>query len=208
LIEELSVLGRGIVLGLAIAAPIGPIGLLCIRRTVERGVVVGVATGLGSAFVDGLFGAIAAFGVSQVIDALMGHVKELRLLGGLFLLGAALHGFLRDPEPMAEEPPARDLAGAVASGVLLTVTNPVTIMGIIAVVVGFGGRLDHQGAATLTVGIFLGSLLWWAILCGGISAVRHKFTPRTVHWINRGTAAVLAAIGAWALVSAFGPWTA
>ena len=205
MLEELGVLAWGVVLGVAIAAPIGPIGLLCIRRTVERGLAAGFATGAGSALVDAFFAAVAAFGVSRIVDALTGHAGELRLVGGLFLLGAAAHGLVSQPRPPAEEPVRlgrRGLLGAVGGGVLLTVTNPVTIMGIIAIVVGFGGAKDTADATALTLGVLLGSLLWWALLCGGFALVRHRFTLGAARWINRGTAVVLGALGVWALAGA------
>ncbi|MEA1677171.1 LysE/ArgO family amino acid transporter [Nitrospirillum sp. BR 11163] len=202
--DDFGVLIRGIVLGLAIAAPVGPIGLLCIRRTVERGIIAGLATGFGSALADGFFGGVAAFGVNAILEALLGHVKELRLIGGIFLLGAAIHSLLKEPHERKNRPPdAGNLIGSVGTGLFLTVTNPITIMGIITVVVGFGGALDHAKAGTMTLGVFLGSLTWWSILCGGTFLIRHHFTPRIVLWINRGTGVVLGVVGLMALLSFF-----
>lgn len=199
MLEELGILWRGIVLGVIIAAPVGPIGLLCIRRTIERGITAGFATGVGAAFADGLFSALAAFGVTVVMDAITGHMVALRLVGGAFLIAVAVHSFLRDPKPLAAVPEAGNLYAATASGFGLTVTNPVTILGIATVVVGFGGTDDTAGAATLVAGIFLGSLAWWGILCGGVSLVRSRVTASTVHWINMGTGVVLGLLGLWAI---------
>jgi len=205
LFEEIYRLALGVVLGLVIAAPLGPIGLLCIRRTVERGLAAGFAIGLGAAMADAGFSAIAAFGVSAVLDALLGHETLLRISGGLFLLGVALHAFLKDPDPPAAAPEARDWWTAIGSGVALTVGNPVTILGITAIVVGFGGTPEGGQAAILVAGIFLGSVLWWLILCGGVALVRHRITARAVHWINVGTGVFLAALGFWALAGV--AWT-
>ncbi len=202
MIEEIGILIKGIVLGVAIAAPVGPIGLLCIRRTVERGIAAGLATGLGAAIADALFSAVAAFGVTAIVQELLGRQVQLKVVGGLFLLGVAAHSFLKEPRPPAHAPEARNLPGAVASGLVLTATNPVTIMGIIALVVGFGSGLATPQATTLVVGIFIGSALWWTILCGGVSLIRHRFTTRTVHWLNRGTGVVIGLLGLWALWSA------
>lgn len=202
LIEEFGILIRGVILGVAIAAPVGPIGLLCIRRTVERGPAAGLATGLGAAIADALFSAIAAFGVTAIVEQLLGHQVQLKVLGGLFLLGVAVHSFLKEPRPPAHAPEARNLTGAVGSGLFLTATNPVTVMGIMALVVGFGSDLAAPQATTLVVGIFLGSGLWWTTLCGGVSLVRHRFTVRTVQWLNRVTGGLIGTLGLWALWSA------
>lgn len=202
MLAEFGILVKGVILGVAIAAPVGPIGLLCIRRTVERGIAAGLATGLGAAIADALFSAVAAFGVSAIVEALLGHQVQLKVMGGLFLLGIAVHSWLKEPRAPAVAPEARNLSGAVASGLVLTATNPVTIMGIMALVVGFGSGLAAPQATTLVTGIFLGSALWWTILCGGVSLVRHRFTARTVHWLNRGTGAVIGTLGVWALWSA------
>lgn len=199
MLEELSILVRGIILGVAIAAPVGPIGLLCIRRTVERGLTVGLATGLGAAIADVLFSAVAAFGIAAILDMITGNETLLRIIGGLFLIGVAIHSFLRDPKPPARGGEARNLFGATSSGLALTMGNPVTILGITAIVVGFGGGLEGYHRWTLLAGIFLGSLLWWFILCGGVMLIRHHMTHRTVHWINVGTGIFLLALAAWAL---------
>ncbi|WP_240002387.1 LysE/ArgO family amino acid transporter [Oleisolibacter albus] len=199
LLEDLGILWRGLVLGVVIAAPVGPIGLLCIRRTLERGLSTGLATGVGAAMADALFSAIAAFGVTAVIDLLTGHVRELRLIGGVFLLAVAVHSFLREPKPLAKEPVAGNLFAAAVTGLGLTFTNPVTILGIFAVIAGFGATPSPGAAGTLVAGIFLGSLCWWTVLSGGITLIRHRVTVRTVHWINVGTGVLLAALGLWAL---------
>ncbi|MFM2042727.1 MAG: hypothetical protein RLY86_1303 [Pseudomonadota bacterium] len=207
-LEELSIIVRGLILGVAIAAPVGPIGLLCIRRTIERGLHVGLATGLGAATADVMFAAIAAFGVGAIVETITGHESQLRLLGGVFLIGVAIHSFLRDPQPLASQPEARNLWGAGASGFALTMGNPVTILGITAIVIGFGGDVEGHHAWTLLAGIFLGSLAWWCILCGGVTLIRHHITQRTVHWINVGTGIFLIALAVWALGSVWLEWVA
>lgn len=199
LLEELGLLWRGIILGVVIAAPVGPIGLLCIRRTLERGLAAGFATGIGAAMADAFFSAIAAFGVTAILDLITGHIGALRLVGGVFLIGVAIHSFLRDPKPLAAVPEPGNLVAATASGFALTFTNPVTILGIVAVVVGFGTTDSTLHATTLVAGILLGSLAWWSILCGGISLLRHRVTAKTVHWINMSTGVLLGALGLWAL---------
>lgn len=202
MLEEMGILWRGMVLGVIIAAPVGPIGLLCIRRSLERGLTAGLATGLGAAIADALFSAIAAFGITAVLDLITGNMLQLQIVGGLFLLGVAIHAFMRDPKPLAAAPEAGNLTAAVATGLLFTITNPVTILGISAVIVGFGNTKGPAQDATLVAGVFLGSLAWWGILCGGVTLLRHRVTGRTVHWINIATGILLAALGLYALLSA------
>lgn len=204
MLDDISVFMRGIMLGLTIAAPVGPIGLLCIRRTVERGFIAGFSTGLGAAIADGFFGGVAAFGVTAILDTLQGHVRELRLIGGIFLLAAAVHSLLKEPHEVASkrgEP--HNILGAIGGALFLTITNPLTIMGGITVVAGFGGGLEHARAGTLTLGVFSGSLLWWLLLCGGIYMVRHRLTHRSVLWLNRCTGVVLGLLGIFALLTFF-----
>jgi len=203
LFEEIGILIRGMVLGVMIAAPVGPIGLLCIRRTVERGLPAGLSTGLGAALADTMFSAVAAFGVTAILEMITGYEMQLKLVGGLFLLGVALHSFLRTPKPPAQTQVATDLWHAAVSGFGLTISNPITILGIMALVIGFGGSLDGIQAATLVCGIMIGSGIWWGVLCGGVSLIRHHFTVRTVGYINKGTAVALAGFGLWVLASIF-----
>ncbi|MQP65672.1 lysine transporter LysE [Niveispirillum sp. SYP-B3756] len=201
MLEEMGILWRGVVLGLIIAAPVGPTGLLCIRRSLERGLATGFATGIGAAIADAGFSAIAAFGITAVLDIITGNMLALQIVGGLFLLGVAIHSFLRDPKPLTAVPVAGNLPASVATGLLFTVTNPVTILGIGTIVVGFGHTRGPAQDATLVAGIFLGSLLWWAILCGGVTLLRRRVTGNTVHWINIGTGILLAGLGLYTLGS-------
>lgn len=206
-LEELGIIFRGIILGVAIAAPVGPIGLLCIRRTVERGLAVGLATGFGAAAADTMFSAVAAFGIGAILDAITGHETQLRIVGGLFLIAVAIHSFLREPKEPARQQ-VRNLPRALVSGFALTVSNPVTILGITAIVVGFGGELEGVQRWTLLGGIFLGSLAWWCILCGGVALIRDRMNPRTVHWINIGTGVFLVLLAIWALGGVWWSWVA
>jgi threonine/homoserine/homoserine lactone efflux protein len=202
LIEDIGLILKGVVLGLAIAAPVGPIGLLCIRRTVERGVLAGFATGFGAGLVDTLFSAIAAFGITAVTDLILGHEMFLKLAGGLFLLATAAYGLTHTPRPPRKTVEASSLARAVVSGFVLTITNPITIVAILAVVAGFGGALRPSHALALVAGIFVGSTLWWALLSGSVSLLRRRMGERMVLYLNRGTSVALGALGLWALGSA------
>ena len=202
--EYLTVLVRGILLGIVIAAPVGPIGLLCIRRTLEGDVVMGFATGLGAALADGLFGAIAAFGVQAMTDWLAGHQTTFRLVGGVVMLIIAFKSFTAEPHPREIKRDIRTALGGFAVGLGLTLTNPVTIFAFVAIFAGFGlgGELSgNREAMTLVLGVFLGSALWFLTLSSGVAMVRHMISDNVFRLINRGAAVLLAVFGVYALAS-------
>lgn len=191
---------RGLILGLTIAAAVGPISLLCIRRTLAEGRVVGLASGLGVATADAMYGAIAAFGLTAITDLLVDWRRALGLVGGAFLLWLAWRTFRSVPDEVAApNVERRGLAGAFLSTLGLTLTNPMTILSFAALFVGLGVTADDTvGAATLTLGVFLGSASWWLILVLGVGALRSRVT-RT--WLRRVNVASGLLIGAFALVS-------
>lgn len=207
--HELMVLLQGVVLGIAIAAPVGPIGLLCIRRTLEHGPLMGFATGMGAAVADTFYGAVAAFGVSAVIGFLRGHEIAFQLFGGVFLLGVAVRTMRQRPaaeeREAANAPDSRTWIGGFVTALSLTLTNPATIMAFIAIFAGFGlgGTLGNYDAMTLVLGVFVGSSLWWLALSTGVALVRHRISDRRLVMLNTCTGLALAGFGLWALGSAF-----
>lgn len=204
-LESLGVLLRGVILGFVIAAPVGPIGLLCIRRTLEHGPARGFATGLGAALADTFYGAVAAFGMQVVIDWLSGHQTAFRLFGGTFMLLVALRGLMARPiaatADHAPDPPG--MVGNFVTGFLLTISNPLTIFAFFGAfaIFGLGDDARRLDEATLVVGVFLGASLWWLLLNAGIAAVRHRINDGLFVLINRTAAALLAACGLYALCS-------
>ena len=212
--EEIGVFYRGLVLGVMIAAPVGPIGLLCIRRTIQKGLLAGFATGLGAAIADTIFGGVAAFGVAAILEFMLHYDVFIRMLGGLLLLIGAWHTWRDHPRPpenaialvkrMVGLTRDETLMGALKSflsGFAITLTNPVTIFAILAVVATFGHMESNLDAYTITGGIFCGSVLWWVLLSGGTALVRGHFTENRILIINRVTASILAVLAVWAIVS-------
>jgi threonine/homoserine/homoserine lactone efflux protein len=174
---DIGVFARGLLIGFSIAAPVGPIGVLCIRRTVADGRTRGFVSGLGAATADGLYGAVAAFGLTAISDTLVSQQTALRLVGGLFLCYLGVRTFLSRPaeRPAEAGRQARGLVGAWASTFALTVTNPLTILSFVAIFAGLGVATDKPsyGASALVVtGVFVGSAAWWFILSGGVSLLR------------------------------------
>ena len=201
---DLGFLARGLAVGFAIAAPVGPIGVLCIRRTLADGQAAGLLSGLGAATADAFYGAVAAFGLTVVSGFLVSQQIWLRLIGGAFL--CYLGGQTLLAAPPAGEAPARvaGLAGAYAGTLALTVTNPMTILSFAAVFAGLGlgaGGRDWTAAGLLVLGVFCGSALWWLLLSSGVRLVRRRVTPEHMRWINRLSGAVIFAFGLLALLS-------
>jgi threonine/homoserine/homoserine lactone efflux protein len=202
---DLTVLVRGFVLGFTIAAAVGPIRLLCIRRTLAEGRVVGLASGLGVATADATYGAIAAFGLTAVTDLLVDWRRPLGVVGGLFLLFLAWRTFRAVPGEAATVASGRrsGLVGAYLSTLGLTLTNPMTILSFAALFVGLGVTGDDAaGAATLTAGVFLGSGAWWVVLVGVVGALRSRVTPAGLRRVNLGSGLLIGAFAVAALASA------
>ena len=197
---------RGLVLGVAIAASPGPIFFLCLRRTLARGWVSGIASGLGVATGDGIYAALAAFGVAAVTGALVAQRRWLALLGGGALLVLGLRSLLAGPAKSEPEPvPANTGLGAgYLSTLALTLTNPATILAFAAVFAGLGlGRTGGGPAAVLLVaGVLLGSTLWWVVLASLVASLRRRITPAVVRGISLLSGLAILAFGVLAIASA------
>jgi threonine/homoserine/homoserine lactone efflux protein len=194
---------RGWLIGFAIAAPVGPIGVLCIRRTLSDGRVTGFLSGLGAATADSTYGAIAAFGLTALQQALLRQQTWLRILGGLFLLYLGVRTFLAIPARTAAPASGRGgMLGAYLSTFVLTLTNPATILAFLVIFAGF--RLGEQahsyaGAVSIVLGVFLGSASWWLLLSTLVGLLRERFTANWMLWVNRLAGGVICAFGVAAL---------
>lgn len=195
---------RGLVIGFAMAAPVGPIGMLVIRRTLAEGRMLGLATGMGAAVADALYGCVGAFGLTFISGFLMGYALWTKLIGGLFLCYLGVSTFRAVPKENGGNASNVRYAGAFFSTVLLTLANPATILSFMAVFAGLGLGTksgDYAGATIVVTGVFLGSALWWLILSGGIALLRHRLAPGIMSWINRGSGVFLFVFGATAILS-------
>jgi threonine/homoserine/homoserine lactone efflux protein len=201
---DFGFLARGLVIGFAIAAPVGPIGLLCIRRALAGGFRLGFLTGLGAAAADGVYGAVAAFGLTAVSGFLVAQQRWFMLFGGLALVWLGIATARKKPAGTAGESDrsGESLAGAFASTFVLTLANPATILSFLAVFAGLGlaATPGTTGAIAVVAGVFLGSAAWWLFLAGAMAALHRQVPPAAILWINRGSGAVLVAFGIWALL--------
>ncbi len=187
---------RGLEAGFIIAAPVGPVNVLCMRRTIEKGWRSGIATGLGATMADTLYGGIAGFSISLVIQFLLREEFWIRLVGGLLLIVIGVFYYFRKPGSLkgdAEESTHSDFISAL----LLTLTNPTTVLSFIAVLatLGMGQRRALWQTSLLVGGIFFGSLAWWIILSSSINLLRDKFTDRSMIWMNRAGGIAIALFG-------------
>jgi threonine/homoserine/homoserine lactone efflux protein len=190
--------GRGVVLGLAIAAPVGPIGLLCIQRTLNGGQWLGLISGLGAATADAIYGCVAGFGLTLIAAFLVNQRFWLSGLGGLFLLYLGVRTFLAQPADKAAALHQTGLLSAYGSTLFLTLTNPMTILSFVAIFAGLGlvsNGGDYWAAALLVLGVFCGSAAWWLLLSGGVSLLRGKINQGALQWINRIAGVVIVGSG-------------
>jgi threonine/homoserine/homoserine lactone efflux protein len=201
---DIGFLIKGIVLGFSIAAPVGPIGVLCIRRTLAEGRAAGLVSGLGAATADAIYGSVAGFGITFVSSLLISQQAWLRLSGGAFLCYLGVKTFLATTTELIIPARGEGLVGAYASTFFLTLTNPMTILSFAAIFAGLGvagAGGNYLSAGVLVLGVFLGSALWWLILSGGVSLFRSRFNPRGLHWLNRVSGGIIMAFGLLAFLS-------
>ena len=196
---------RGFILGFTIAAAVGPISLLVIRRTVAQGRLYGLVSGLGVATADATYGAIAAFGLSAITDVLVNARQVLGLVGGVFLLWLAWQTIRSTPTEAATVTARRGgYAGAYLSILGLTMANPMTILSFGALFAGLGVTSGATGDAALVVlGVLLGSTAWWVVLTTVIGTLRTRVTPEWVGRINIVSGVVIGAFAIVAIASTF-----
>jgi threonine/homoserine/homoserine lactone efflux protein len=202
-----SLLLRGFALGFAIAASPGPIFFLCLRRTLLRGRLHGIVSGLGVATADGFYATVAAFGIALVTAAVVGGRRPLAVTGGAVLIGLGLRIVFERHDRPAEGPvtTGSGLAWAYASTLGLTITNPATIISFAALgaTVGLGAGAGPARPAALAAGVLLGSAAWWCLLAVVASLLRARLTPAIVRGISTVSGVAIVLLGMLAIYSAF-----
>ncbi len=202
---SLKFLLRGAIIGISIAAPVGPIGILCIRRSFIYGRLVGFISGLGAATADAIYGCIAGFGLTFISHILIEQKIWVRLVGGVFLFYLGIRTFFTKPADEAAVLRFDTLSGSYFSTFFLTLTNPMTIIFFTAIFTGLGvvaKRGDYLSASLIVLGVFTGSASWWLILSNIVSLFRKRVTKKGLQWINRIAGALIFGFGAVAFISA------
>jgi len=195
---------KGVILGFSIAAPVGPIGVLCIRKTLQFGRFSGLFSGLGAAVADSVYAVIAAFGLTVISNFLLAGQFWFRLIGGLFLLYLGWKTCIAKAAIDAKHVPHTTLLNDFISTFFLTLTNPMTILSFLAVFAGLGLSSvhgDYLQAGGLVLGVFLGSALWWLLLSEGVTMFRKKVSKKVMIWINRVAGVIILGFGVSALLS-------
>jgi threonine/homoserine/homoserine lactone efflux protein len=204
-LSHVLLLGPGILIGLVVAAPIGPVNLICIRRTLQYGFLNGFISGLGAALGDGVFAIVTGFGLTAISQWIVGLSTALQLAGGVLLVCFGLYTYLSKPpkrldcKTEASDKRARTLVRAIASTFALTITNPATLLGFTAMFTGLGGLAGDNpsffAAAFVVGGVILGSTLWWLILCTVVGLLHARIDDRVMLIINHGSGLIVAAFG-------------
>ncbi len=191
---------RGLAAGFIIAAPVGPVNVLCIQRTLEKGWKPGIVSGLGAAFADSFYGGIAGFSITIVIQFLLQEEFWFRLIGGIFLMAIGVVYYFKPPPSIETGQNTASTHSDFASAFLLTMANPTTVLSFLTVLatLGLGRHRPLWETSLLIAGIFCGSMAWWLILTSGTNLLRDKITDRSMLWMNR-VAGI--AIGAFGLVN-------
>jgi threonine/homoserine/homoserine lactone efflux protein len=201
---EANIVLKGLIIGFSIAAPVGPIGVLCIRRTLLQGRIAGFLSGLGAASADALYGCVAGFGLTFMANFLLDQQLWFSLIGGAFLGYLGVKTFFSQTSETATTVHRASWLGAYGSTFLLTLTNPATILSFAAIFAGLGlanSSHNYLEATLLVLGVFAGSALWWLLLSGGVSLFRTRLTPAWLGWVNRISGVIIAGFGLVILLS-------
>ncbi|TAD89028.1 MAG: LysE family translocator [Alphaproteobacteria bacterium] len=202
MMESVLLAAKGVAVGIAVAAPVGPVAVLCIRRSIARGWLHGLATGSGAVVADAVFGAIACFGLAAVASLMLAWMKPLQVMGGLVLVVTGVMTMRRKPPEREAAPGSGGLTRAFLSALALTITNPFTIFGFTALLAGFGivnPDLQPSDAIVLFFGICLGVSVWWGSLTAGSVLAAGWFDAGHIQWLNWVSGLVIVVFGVVAL---------
>jgi len=188
---------RGVAAGFAISAPVGPVNVLCVSRTITKGWRAGIVSGFGAAAADTLYGAIAGFSISIVIGFLIREQSKLRLFGGILLVLLGIWYYCKRPEPLSKHTKRKSDHSDFATTFLLNLTNPTTVLSFLAVlaVLGLSERRPPSLTLLMVAGIFVGSMAWWLTLTGITNHFRERFNDKAMVWMNRIGGIAIGAFG-------------
>ncbi len=192
---------KGLAFGFVLAATVGPMWILCFRRTIAAGALTGFVSGMGIAVADSLYGAIAAFGLTAISGLLLSYSFWVGLVGAAFLVYLGIKALIGAPSAASPEEKATGLVKAFLSTLGLTLTNPPTILAFVAIFAGLGlaSSADYGAASLIVLGVFLGSAAWWIILSAAAARLRERIGPRQARAINIVSGVSILGFAAWQL---------
>lgn len=202
----LELLLRGAVAGVAISAPVGPVNVLCISRTLTHGRSSGIISGLGAAAADTIYGSIAGFSISFIISWLLRELFWIRLIGGMLLIAIGAVYYFKRPKTLKEASESSSAGSDLASTFLLNLTNPTTVLSFLAVlaILGLAEHRSRLATVFLVAGIFVGAMFWWVLLALIAAQFRSRFNDRAVVWMNRIAAGAIGTFGLITMAMAIG----
>ena len=192
---------KGLAFGFVLAATVGPMWILCFRRTIASGALAGFVSGMGIAVADGLYGAIAAFGLTAISGLLLSYRFWVGLVGAAFLVYLGIKALIGAPPAASPEEKTTGLLKAFLSTLGLTLTNPPTILAFVAIFAGLGlaSSADYGAASLIVLGVFLGSAAWWIVLSAAAARLRKRIGPRLARAINIVSGLSILGFAAWQL---------
>lgn len=205
MLSNLSFLIKGFIIGISIAAPIGPISILCIKRTLSNGLSNGLISGLGAATADSAYSFLAIIGISNISKWLLDSQYIIHLVGGIFLIYLGYTIFKSIPVKDSKKESRRGVINLYLSTLFLTIVNPMTILSFGAIFAGvglFNNNIEFSSSIFPTIGVFLGSTFWWIILCSTTNLMREKFSQNDLALINKLSALIILGFGIVSLISA------
>jgi threonine/homoserine/homoserine lactone efflux protein len=196
---------KGLAFGFVLAATVGPMWVLCLRRTLARGVLIGFASGMGIAVADAIYGAIAAFGLTAISGFLLAHSFWIGLAGAAFLLYLGAKTLAAKPSEARVEANDQGVAGAFWSTLGLTLTNPPTILAFAAIfaALGLASNSSYSSAGFIVLGVFIGSAAWWVILAAGAGRLRERIGRRQLRAVNVVAGLMILGFAAWQIAALF-----
>jgi threonine/homoserine/homoserine lactone efflux protein len=209
---EWQLIATGILVGIAVSAPIGPINLICMRHSLSYGFIAGVLSGLGSVLGDGTFAAVAAFSLTALSDLILQWASMLQVLGAILLIAMGIRTYFATPvlTGLSEKPPLRRHVATLATTYVLTITNPATMMGFAAIFGGVGGLVtetaSYGSALTLVIAVMMGSLFWWVFLARLVSIGKNRIQEKHLRRINQATGVIILGFGLVIAVKALSPY--
>jgi threonine/homoserine/homoserine lactone efflux protein len=203
---DIGLFVNGIIIGIALAAPVGPIAFVCIQRSLANGRLHGISSGFGIATADAFYAVVAAFGLSFISDFLLARQRFFRLFGGLALIAIGIRIVFSEPPKVTAAPENESLIADYSTILAIALANPLTIIFFTIIIPGFGVVISGNSwlsPAVFVIGVFLGEMGWWIFLCGTLGSMRDYLTQERLYLINRLAGLVITAFGAVLIASLF-----